>query len=156
MWQTFTFLAERDTNWDFCTIAVSLPSRRRPREQLDNFRSVYINFIQSSTLPESIYDDIIIHIYNNKIIIKIINRVSAASMQMTMVASACLIMLWAIRSSGVSGHAIVDRDHRGPPEDRTAAAEIGESRALDLESIFAGFAKSMISRTAGATSSQVL
>lgn len=69
--------------------------------------------------------------------------------------SACLLLSVAFRS--ISGHVMIaDENRDGDGVDRkqqhVAAAE---SRVLDMESIFSGFAKSMISRTGG-TSSQVL
>lgn len=72
---------------------------------------------------------------------------SSDEQDMQVITSVCLILLLAIRS--ISGHAINQSNHH--TENRMEA----QSRGLDMESIFAGFAKSMISRTAGATSSQV-
>jgi len=75
-------------------------------------------------------------------------------MHPTGIASVCLLLL---ASRAVQGHAIgdnrADYDDTGIAADRKRDAS-QQSRALDMESIFAGFAKSMISRT-GATSSQV-
>jgi len=74
-------------------------------------------------------------------------------MQPTGIASVCLLLL----ASRAVGHAIgdnrADHDDAGTAADRKRDAS-QQSRALDMESIFAGFAKSMISRT-GPTSSQV-
>lgn len=78
----------------------------------------------------------------------------AVMMQPTGIASVCLLLL---AGRAVQGHAIgdnrADYDDTGFAADRKRDAS-QQSRALDMESIFAGFAKSMISRT-GSTSSQV-
>lgn len=75
-------------------------------------------------------------------------------MQPTGIASVCLLLL----ASRAVGHAIgenrADHEDAGTAADRKRDASQLEPRALDMESIFAGFAKSMISRT-GPTSSQV-
>ncbi|XP_025204328.1 uncharacterized protein LOC112601109 [Melanaphis sacchari] len=77
-------------------------------------------------------------------------------MQSTRIASVCLLLL----ASRAAGHAIgenhgADYEHSsGIGEDRKRDTS-HQSRVLDMESIFAGFAKSMISRT-GTTSSQML
>jgi len=74
-------------------------------------------------------------------------------MQPTRIAAVCLLLL----ASRAVGHAIgenhADYEDAGTAADRKRDAS-QQSRVLDMESIFAGFAKSMISRT-GATSSQV-
>jgi len=75
-------------------------------------------------------------------------------MQPTSIASVCLLLL----ASRAVGHAIGE-NHAADYEDAGTAADrkrdaSQQPRVLDMESIFAGFAKSMISRT-GATSSQV-
>jgi len=74
-------------------------------------------------------------------------------MQPTGIASVCLLLL----ASRAVGHAI--GENRADYEDAGIAADrkrdvSQQPRVLDMESIFAGFAKSMISRT-GSTSSQV-
>ncbi|CAI6350561.1 unnamed protein product [Macrosiphum euphorbiae] len=74
-------------------------------------------------------------------------------MQPTSIASVCLLLL----ASRAVGHAIGE-NHAADYEDAGTAADrkrdaSQQPRVLDMESIFAGFAKSMISRT-GATSSQ--
>lgn len=85
------------------------------------------------------------------------------SMQTPVTASVIVYLaLLALRS--VSSHAIDGRDHAGidgGDVDRTNAEDgaavvhkDAEARVLDLESIFGGIAKSMVSRTGG-TSSQV-
>ncbi|VVC32830.1 Hypothetical protein CINCED_3A003253 [Cinara cedri] len=63
------------------------------------------------------------------------------------IANVCLLLL-ATRS--VSGHAI-DENHRAATAAAGRGNELAEPRVLDMESIFAGFAKSMIG---GKTSSQ--
>lgn len=86
-------------------------------------------------------------------------------MQMPVTASVVIYLaLLALRS--VSAHAIAGWDHAvtgvdGGEIDRTNAKDGAaivhkdvEARVLDLESIFGGIAKSMVSRTGG-TSSQV-
>ncbi|XP_008187036.1 uncharacterized protein LOC103310459 [Acyrthosiphon pisum] len=73
-------------------------------------------------------------------------------MQPTRIAAVCFLLL----ASRAAGHAIgenhADHEDAGTAADRKRDAS-QQPRALDMESIFAGFAKSMISRT-GATSSQ--
>lgn len=64
------------------------------------------------------------------------------------IAFVCLLLLVA---RSILGHVIEDRDHA---EDEGTDRKSAEQRGLDMESIFAGFAKSMIGRT-GASSSQV-
>uniref|UniRef100_A0A2S2PQC0 Uncharacterized protein n=1 Tax=Schizaphis graminum TaxID=13262 RepID=A0A2S2PQC0_SCHGA len=77
-------------------------------------------------------------------------------MQTTGIASVCLLLL----ASRAAGHAIGENrgadyeDSSGIDVDRKRDAS-HQPRVLDMESIFAGFAKSMIGRT-GATSSQML
>ncbi|XP_060868150.1 uncharacterized protein LOC132943260 isoform X2 [Metopolophium dirhodum] len=75
-------------------------------------------------------------------------------MQPTRVAAVCLLLL----ASRAAGHAIgenrADYEDAGTAADRKRDAS-QQPRVLDMESIFAGFAKSMISRT-GSTSSQML
>lgn len=80
---------------------------------------------------------------------------SKGIMQPTGIAFVCLLLL----ASRAAGHAIGENrgedydDSTGISTDRKRD-EAHQPRALDMESIFAGFAKSMISRT-GSTSSQV-
>jgi hypothetical protein len=64
------------------------------------------------------------------------------------IVSMCMLL---VVTRSISGHAIDSHDH---VEDEGADQKPAEQRELDMESIFAGFAKSMIGRT-GASSSQV-
>lgn len=74
-------------------------------------------------------------------------------MWLTGIASVCLLLL----ASRAAGHAIGEnhRDHYYG-DDAGSADQKGnvpqQSRALDMESLFAGFAKSMIGRTGHSTS----
>lgn len=63
--------------------------------------------------------------------------------------SVCLLLMLVARS--ISGHVI---DHNHATKDGEIERKVSEPRVLDMESIFAGFANSMIGRT-GTTSSQV-
>ncbi|XP_025424606.1 uncharacterized protein LOC112693651 isoform X2 [Sipha flava] len=65
------------------------------------------------------------------------------------IVSMCMLL---VVTRSISGHAIDSHDH---VEDEGADQKPAEQRELDMESIFAGFAKSMIGRT-GASSSQLL
>lgn len=75
-------------------------------------------------------------------------------MQPTGIASVCLLLLAGRAVGHVIGENGADHDDAGTAADRNRDASQLQPRALDMESIFAGFAKSMMSRT-GATSSQV-
>lgn len=66
------------------------------------------------------------------------------------VASACLLLLVAFQS--VSGHALDHHPKRGVYGDGGTGDQGPKAKALDMESLFAGFAKSMIGRQ---SSSQV-
>lgn len=66
------------------------------------------------------------------------------------IASACLLLLVALQS--VSGHALDHHPKRGAYGDDGTGDQGPEAKALDMESLFTGFAKSMIGRQ---SSSQV-
>lgn len=82
-------------------------------------------------------------------------KVSQENMQLRQI-PVILIILLVVRF--ISGHTI-DRENRVVDDGLEGSMQIGnrdrkepESRVLDMESIFAGFAKSMISRTGGSSS----